>query len=216
MKHRLLAFSAILAFAVVLTVPPLKALEISFSEAGLVVSALAPGGEIVYLSVAREASGYVSAVVRRQDHLKDNDNDGVVTIDFDGPVPLRSIWVVVDLATGAVAPATPADYPLVSGLSGGFARSVAGGTFNRLGANAIRAHVLVVRPGVGAWVATLTDGSTADEDGEGNRTIVAALSGLEPLADGPPPPLELAAGDRVVEIDSDAMTYALEIVGGAP
>ena len=216
MKARPMVF-AILAFAVVLTVSPLPALELTLSAAGPVVSGLAPGGEIVYLSVAREASGYAANVVRREGRLKDDDSDGVVSIELDRPVPFRSIWVVVEVATGRVLAATPEGYPLRDAEpGGGFAVAQTEGVITRIGARGDLSHVLVVRPGGGAWVATLVDGSAGDEDGPANRTVQAALAGLEPLANGPPPPLELAAGDLVIEIDSDAMAWALEVVGGAP
>ncbi|MDX1996936.1 MAG: hypothetical protein SF066_04395 [Thermoanaerobaculia bacterium] len=189
---------------------------VTFEAQAVIVSGLAPGAEIVYFSVAREVTTYAANVVRREGRVKDDDLDGSVRIAVDPAVPWRSIWVVVDLATGLVVPATPEGYPLRDAEArGGFALAPTG-AFTHLGAAGDLSHVLVVRPGTGAWVATLTDGAASDEDGGGNRTIVSALDVLEPVAAGPPPPLELLPGDRVIEIDSDAMAWALETVGGAP
>jgi hypothetical protein len=206
-----LAFTLLLASLPSLThAAPVVTLEAQ----ALVVSGLPPGGEVVYFSVSREPFGYVSAVVRREGQERDVDLDGAIRIELEQPITQRSIWVVAELSTGVLSTVTPEGYPLVTSPGGGLALSVEG-AFTRLGANAMRSHVLVVRPTVGAWVATLTDGSTADEDGGGNRTIVTGLAELQAVATGPPPPSELSPGDRIVEIDSDAMTYAFEIVGGA-
>lgn len=212
-RNLILAVTLPLAtFAPALRAAPAMTIEPS----AVLVSGLAPGGEVVYFSVAREVTTYAANVVRREGRMKDDDLDGSVRIAVDPAVPWRSIWVAVDLATGLVIPATPEGYPLRdSGSRGGFALAPAG-AFTHLGAAGDLSHVLVVRPGTGAWVATLTDGAASDEDGGGNRTIVSALDVLEPVAAGPPPPLELLPGDRVIEIDSDAMAWAFEIVGGAP
>jgi hypothetical protein len=211
-RNLTLAFTLLLASLPSLThAAPVVTLEAQ----SLVVSGLPPGGEVVYFSVSREPLGYVSAVVRREGRAKDADLDGRLQVELEAPITSRSIWVVVELATGVVIPATPDGYPLVAGPTGGLALAVAG-TWTHLQAQANRAYALVVRPGVGAWVATLSDGSPTDEDGSGNRTIVSPLTDLEPVDGGPPPPLELLAGDRVIEIDSGDMTYSAEIVGGAP
>lgn len=214
MKARNPILAAALLVAVS-TFPAHAAPAVALESQAVVITGLTPGGEVVYFSVSREPFGYVSAVVRREGRERDVDLDGAIRIELEQPITRRSIWVVAELSTGVVSTVTPEGYPLVTSPGGGLALSVEG-AFTRLGANAMRSHVLVVRPTVGAWVATLTDGSTADEDGGGNRTIVTGLAELQAVATGPPPPLELSPGDRIVEIDSDAMTYAFEIVGGAP
>lgn len=188
---------------------------LTFEPQALLVTGLAPGGEIAYLSVARESTGFAGSVVRREGRLRDEDQDGAVRIGLEGAVPWRSIWVVVEVGTGAVVAGTPEGYPLRDAAGGGFAVALAG-VYTRLGASGDLSHLLVVRPGTGAWVATLEDGAAADEDGGANGTIVSDLATLEPLANGPPAPLALLPGDRVIAIDSSAMAWSLEVVGGAP
>jgi hypothetical protein len=212
-RNLTLAFTLLLASLPTLThAAPVVTLEAQ----ALVVSGLVAGSEVVYFSVAREVTTYAANVVRREGRVKDDDLDGTVRVEVDPAVPWRSIWVVVELATGRVIPATPEGYPLRElATNGGFVSAPAG-SFTHLGAVGDLSHVMVVRPGLGAWVASLTDGATSDEDGGGNQTIVSGLDVLEPVAAGPPPPLELLPGDRVIEIDSSAMAWAFEIVGGAP
>lgn len=212
---RMQSFACPLLLSLLAAIPASAAPLVTFEAQSVVVSSLTPGAEVAYLSVAREPAGYSSSVVRREGRLQDEDHDGTVTIELGQAVPLRSIWLVVEMATGLVLPATPEGYPLRQAEPGSdVALAVTAGA-TRLGAQGAISHVLVVRPGGGAWVATWADGGTADEDGAGNRSILTGLDALEPLVDGPPPPLELAAGDRILTIDSDAMVWALATVGGA-
>ena len=86
---------------------------ITFDKSSVSVKGIGAKGQTVLFSVAREvAEDDVATVVRRSQVLPDDDGDGVVTLDLGRDVPLRSIWVAVDLATGQAAAAAPEGYPL--------------------------------------------------------------------------------------------------------
>jgi hypothetical protein len=120
------------------------------------VSGLTPGGKAAWWSVAHEAQEYHRRVVRRGGIEQDTDNDGRVVLPALGPPAIHSIWVVVDVASGATTVAAPEGFEIQAlefgpgeGLSG-----AAPGEVDRLVALREELVVLAVRPGdsgAGAW-----------------------------------------------------------------
>lgn len=190
---------------------------IVYESQAVTVQGITPGGRVVWFSLAREvAEDDVATVVRRQEVAADEDGDGAVSLTLDREVPLRSIWVAVDLASGEYAAASPEGYPL---------REVAfrGRGLGRDNARADRvedvrsyAEVMVVRPGEGAWGLTVGDGSEADEDGQADGRIAAALDRLRPVAaEGANPPQRFDPKDVVILIDPNQMELTV-VKAGAP
>jgi hypothetical protein len=78
-------------------------LSISFDETAVIASEVTPGGPLAWFSVAREPADFIAIIVRRQEVMVDDDEDGIVVYDLAGhAVPYRSIWVAA--IAGAVAP----------------------------------------------------------------------------------------------------------------
>lgn len=79
------------------------------------------GGKLVLFGVIRQAldtSPKVPTTVIRAEMFTDDDEDGVVTIDFPGGVPLQAMWVAVDYQRGERAEfATPGFEPTIITLS---------------------------------------------------------------------------------------------------
>src|ERR1044072_6438568 len=92
----LLAVSAVPSAA---TITPV----ISFETAAVVASGITPGGKVVWFSVAREIAEHPSTIVPRQQVVEHSMGSGTVRLDFERDVPFQSIWVAVDLTTGASA-----------------------------------------------------------------------------------------------------------------
>ena len=177
-------------------------LQVSFDEHEVVVSGLAPGSRVAWLSLASEPRRYYVREVRREG-IEAADGTGTARIDAGEAVPPRSVWGVVDLESGAAAWAAPEGFPLeeVVPEGGGLARDD-GGRLNRLLSRAVGLELLVVRPGSGAWGLTVFDGSPADRDGEPDGGLVVALDEGRPLLDSPAAaPALLLAGDVVLGID---------------
>lgn len=199
--------------------------EISFQPRSVVVDGITAQGQVVWYSVAREvAEDDVATLVRRSGVRADEDGDGKVSWDLEADVPLRSIWVAVDLATGRLAVATPEGYPLrrVGWRGRGLGRDDA--RADRVEDLRTYADVLLVRPGEGAWRLTAGDGSELDEDGAADGKLAVALDRMRPLegvegsegtvkAGEAAPPSRFSPKDVVVLIDPNRMELTIETQG---
>jgi hypothetical protein len=140
----------VLAIGLVLLALPLSAAtppQISFEPEAVVAHGISPKGQAVWFSVAREISRRSTNVVPRHAVVADDDGDGTVRLELEQEVPLRSIWFVVDLATGETAVAVPEGFPLLEMELPGRAIPAA---LNRLDLERRMVYLLLVRPGVGA------------------------------------------------------------------
>jgi hypothetical protein len=191
--------------------------QITFEENRVAASGLTPGAQVAWFSVAREPAPFVGVMVRREAILA-SDVVGTAVFELDAEVPLCSIWVAVDLASGEFTVAVPPDYPLRElNLPSGTVRNGPKGKLDRIFKESHLIEVFVARPGTGAWVVTVADGSEEDEDGPANGTLSLALDRMAPVNASPPPPDEFAAGDVFVAIDPEAMAVAaVHAVGPKP
>lgn len=196
--------------------PKPSAPAITFEKNAVVVTGLTVKGQAVLFGEARElAEDDVATLVRRSQVLTDDDGDGIVRLDLGKEVPLRSVWVAVDFATGQATAAAPEGYPLrlVSwqgqGIERGASRS------DRVEDARTFAEVLLVRPGVGAWQLTVGDGSSSDDDGAADGRIAAALDRMTPVAGSTAPPIRFDPKDVVVLIDPNRMELTV-VQAGTP
>lgn len=193
-------------------------LEGTFEEAAVVASKLSPGGDAVFFSVAREPQGYYHRIVRRS---------GVEVVDAlgearfevaEGEVPLKSVWVVADVATGAFSVAAPEGFFLRELPFPGRAFEVgAPGVVTRLRHAAEEVDLVMVRPGEGGWSLCAWDLSPKDRDEEDDDRVVTSLADLEAVdAVGLSPPARFAAGDVLVVINPRDLTYYATRLLGPP
>jgi hypothetical protein len=183
---------------------------ITFAPQAVVASGVTPGGKVVWFSVAREISERTATIVRRPRLAEDDDKDGSVRFELDRDVPFQSIWVAVDLMTGAAAIAVPEGYPLrLIDLPG---RNLGHGGGKPDWVEDTRGYVdiLIVRPGEGAWWGTVGDGGEADDDGAYDGRLVASLARLNGVGASPPgAPQHFNPHDVVVVIDPNRMEVGL-------
>ncbi len=181
--------------------PPVLTLEPS----ALVVSGITPKGKVVWFGMAREMADYAETLVRRDRVLEDVDGDGSVRLDLGKPVPRFSVWIAVDLTSGAFAVATPqgsrAVELAIAGRNPG--RGGAGDTEWTETGN-LYLEMAVIRPGQGAWAATVGDGE--DADGQ----ITASLRRMRSVTEGIAAPEAFSPGDLVVVIDPNILQYYVE------
>lgn len=181
--------------------PPTAEPVIELEAEAVALRGLSPGGEAVLFALSREPQGYYTRVVERSEALV-ADALGEARFELGGAVPVRSVWVVADVASGALAAAAPEGSPLrTRELSPGDLRRGPAGRRDRLVRSLERLELLIVRPGVGGWRLSLHDGGAADADGADDGALSAALAELAPVGAAPAPPEEVAAGDRFVAID---------------
>lgn len=198
--------------------PPAPELALTLETDAAVVTGLAPGGEALLFTIAREPLGYLSRVSRR-DEVVTADETGVaifVPVGSQGeavPVEPKSVWVAVDLATGTIATAVGEGFEAPRrGLPDGALRRGPSQRLDRLVDRMETAQVVVVRPGLpearGIWGLTLMDGSLYDQDGTDDGGLEMAFDRLIPLAgSAAPPPEEAITGDVLVVVDTDSLAY---------
>jgi len=184
-------------------------LKIDFEEAAVLAAGLTPSGDAVFWSVGREPLGHHQQVVESQ---------GIAVVDAlgearfeprEGTVLLKSVWAVVDVASGAFAVGAPPGFRLREApfLGRGFDVG-APGLVNRLRHELESIFALVVRPRVGAWRLESWDTSEKDRDGEDDGRVVMSLEDLEPLeAAGPDPPERFNRDDVIVVVDPVSLRF---------
>lgn len=169
------------------------------------VSRVTPGGEVAFLGVTRRMAEYNPATRIYRELAKDDDGDGVITLELDRAVRARSVWVAVDLATGQFAAETPGQALEVGAPSDNLLPGPTG-LIDRLLHHVSRAELLLTRPRVGAWGITAVNGGQADEDGASDADLTVGLSALRPLGTEPPP-RELQVGDVLVMVDLRRLNF---------
>jgi hypothetical protein len=186
---------------------------ISLTETQVVATGLTPGGKLAWLGVAREREGWTTRVTQWQDANAVADSAGRAVLDLGRAVPVKSIWVVVDMTTGAFAADAPPAYPWA--VETDF--PTAGATFASDRASIVslqddkqQLEVLVVRPKVGAWRATIRHDDPGSRDSAG---VLLTPSDLAPWGKAPSSPGLLVPGDVIVGIDPDGFTYFARQLG---
>lgn len=194
-------------------VPP-PAPKIGFEDQAVVVSGVTPGAQVVVFGVAREIQYYAATLVRRDDLLT-AEKDGTLRFPLDRRVPQQSMWVIVDLATGAVATGAPAGFQVVTtdfhgrGLLHGLLSDADGVEDTRP-----FLEIMLVRPGKGAWGATIGDGGDADEAGGNDGKLRLSLGKMRGVQQSGPPPDRFMSGDVIAVVDPNAMELTLATLPG--
>lgn len=182
-------------------------LTLTFETTGLTASGATASGEVAWLAVSRVPRQYLQEVSEVLNSVA-ADADGTAVLPLESPAPRRSLWVAVDLATGAFSVATPEDYPILEeALSSAQLSFDAQDQATGFLLGQQMAKILLVRPGAGAWSLDALDGTPEDTDLEVNGAVAVDLAALEPLGSAPPP-AALQAGDVLVVIDPNRLSYS--------
>jgi hypothetical protein len=172
-------------------------------------SGFTPGGQVAWLGAGREIEEYYATLVHPQGTVT-ADAQGAVSVPLDRTVPPLSVWVAVDLATGAYALAAPSGSPIRQvDLPPGAFRAAAGAGSDLLTDRRQLLQALLVRPGQGAWQQTVGDGGEADEDGQGDGFVTLSLARMLPLAAAPAAPSKALAQDLLVVLDVERVEVSI-------
>lgn len=206
-----------LLICVLLAFPNLgMALEVELTSDTVLASEVEPGDSVVVYGIALTAGeGGIRRVNEVREVAVDDDGDGFVEQPLDFSVPLHAVFTAVSMESGEIdvvvppgSAATEIDFP-----RRGLIRQLRRLRHEGLGF----VHLLLVRPGEGAWALTASDGGPLDGDGSFHDGVLLELElveGLEGFEDAETPD-RFRPGDTVVVIDSDTLLYySTRIPGG--
>jgi hypothetical protein len=201
-RLRLLAVVAIalLSFASAAAAAP--ALGIAVTKKTVTISNVPSGGTIVLFSCMR-SSLYRSVAVKPEARvLHDDDRDGVIRFTPTADIPLRSVWVAVDEASGQTATGAPPGFPLlVSSIGADSFRKDVEGEIASLAVDLPRLVLLLVTPGKGAWLLRGFDGEASDRDGQSNGRVQLSFEDATTIDGKDKAPKHIKKDDVVVAID---------------
>lgn len=191
--------------------------NLTFTPQSVLAAGLSPGGEVVFFAVARIPLGSHQRLEAHREVVA-ADGAGEAVLELADGVPRRSVWAVVDLASGDYALGTPEDYPLrQASLAPEAFDPGPGGGLDRIRHRHRRLELLLLRPGVGAWTLRAADGGEGDADGAADGTLTTALDALEPLTPAAQVVAALLPGDVVVVLDPERMNVtAARLAGTEP
>ena len=132
------------------------------------------------------------------------------TLTLPRDVPQLAVWFAVDETTGDLAVITP---------SGSQAREVvldpatlkkdSEGNISRIRFPFLIADMVIVRPGEGAWRASVIDGGPHDGDHAEDGQATVVLDALDVMEPGKKPPHALKKGDVIIAISPRTLTYCV-------
>jgi hypothetical protein len=169
---------------------------ITFQDGEVRAAGLTPGGDAIYLGAALVRSGYNVRLANGTERITDAESDGAVVYKPGVGLPYESVWVVVDLTTGAsqVASPNPKGFALSQEkLNPGQLRQVIrDGEFTLF---------LLVRPGVGAWASTIIDGGSKDGDRRPDDKVGLDIDSMTPIGSSPAAPKNFDKDDVLFTVD---------------
>jgi hypothetical protein len=187
--------------------------SLSFEENAIVASGLTPGEKAVWFGVERRTDEEFSTELARHQGLEPVAPDGTARLVLARPAASSSVWVVVDLETGAYKVTAPEGYLIARAIS--LLPSLNQGAVDLPdGIVDQRPYVfgLLVRPGEGAWSFAGGDGGDQDSDGIVNgqsRFALDQLAALPGAEESLAPPVKANSGDLWIVVDPRKMEISV-------
>lgn len=186
---------------------------IALSGNSVRVDGVTPGGQTILFSASLRSSDgvIVQSCIARS--LWDDDRDGS-SLYSGRTIPLRSVWLAVDVETGRYTVATPTGFDLtpLPISSTAFRRDLDGiaGVYDL---QELAAEVLVVRPGAGAWRLRAFEGGSGDADHLRNGRMSLPVESTTPVpGTTASPPRHLRKGDIIAIIEPNRLElFVVEI-----
>lgn len=178
-------------------------LRVSIEAQQFAFRGFASPGRVALMGMSVHANGGTITQVPFVTALTDDDRDGLIPYAPENGIPFRSVGAAVDLATGAVAVATPQGYSVrAEEIDWKDLKSDPEGLLDALRLDGAGAYLLIVRPGAGAWFLHAHDGGVHDGDSRRNGSMSVAFDGAQPLLGLPTePPKKLRTGDVLIALD---------------
>ena len=181
-------------------------IRVSFDGDTVRAADVSSGGDVIVFACTIGRYSGMRKLGRHVEVVRDADGDGVVSLTIQNLSEVASVWAIVDFDTGRYALAAP----------GGFAPRAmdipehgwrGGSEHFELRRNYL--EMLVVRPGVGAWTQSLSEGGSNDDDRQLNTVLRMRLANMQRLHghDGPPRPPVIVPRDLLLIIDPHELDY---------
>jgi len=187
--------------------------SIEIGSSSVTAAGMTPGGAVAWLAVSRERPQWVTTVRQwvTADTVADASGHAILRVGSD--VPVKSIWIAVDVTTGAFAASSPPAYPWRTQVpfpSAGVATAPGGTGIASIRDEHDDLEVLVVRPKAGAWALAAHHD---DPESKGTAGTLVSVTRLTPLKGSPQAPAHLLPGDVIVAIDPERMEYFAQQLG---
>ncbi len=184
------------------------------SRGEIAISETSQGATVALIGASRRWNGHGSTLSLVSEALSDDDRDGSVALSPHGGVSEQSLWITVDVATGAVSTASPEGAVTHAfDLTDSELRRGPFDELSRIRLTGRQANVLLVRPGQGAWRRMVGDRSLYDEDDIGDGAFTLALDQMVPFVGNEPPPSLLEDDDVLVILDPHRLAFAVTTAG---
>jgi hypothetical protein len=197
MRSILLWCSCALALALPLHAQP----SFLFQPDSVKASGFTPAGDIVFLGAARIAEGYSRHMATGAERVTDADGDGTVDVRRGARTPKHSVWIAVDLSSGATAVSSPDPAGAVHTRE-----KLSMGQVRQLTRSGDYVMFLLVRPRVGAWTQTVEDSGYYDSDSTPDLKVKLDVERMQPVGDSPSAPRHLEKTDVVFAVDPMNLT----------
>lgn len=177
-------------------------LQIAIEPSVIAVTNATPSGTVVVYTVSLDGRRGV-LLQRRIARAVTADATGHARYVPDVPLPLRTICVAVDVESGRMTFGGPPDYEVdVRPFPTGKLKRESDGESGLVDALIPRAGLLIVRPGIGAWHLSASEGAGGDADEQQDGKLSIDFSAARPVYGDTPAPARLKKRDVVVLVDS--------------
>jgi hypothetical protein len=199
---------------------PVPGPALVFSGQGVQVRGMTPGGTVAWFGVGRVVVESAETFVERVE-LGTVDAQGQATLAMLGGVPAvprPSLWLAIDVKTGAYALDGPPGFPARRfDLAPGAIRPAAGGLgSDRLVDSGDPIEVVLVRSGQGVWSKRVGRGGMDDVSDPADSQLQVALEKLDVLGKGAAAPQKVSAGDLVFVVRPRTLEIGIATVGARP
>jgi hypothetical protein len=204
-------FSLLAAFIAVAPVASAAApgLKLTVQSHKLVASNATKGSQVVFFGDQIDARAY-SADYFHGANVVDVGDDGSCTFDIGRGVGPASVWIAIDLATGDTDVITgdglhAREYiPTADALKHDF-----NGNTSKLQLPFLIADVLLVRPKDGAWLTTVADGGSTDDDRNQDGKTTVQFETLLETSKNHKAPRAIVKGDVLIAVHPRTLQYMI-------
>lgn len=186
-------------------------LSVRLKDKSLTAIGCKPGGNVVWFGVYKEPHKFALRSVKVQQVIP-ADKDGLAVLTLSKTIPVRSVWVAVDMTTGAIGIGIPTGGVAEPFADASVAMSKVLGERKIFTSRAL-VDLLLVRPHVGAWSLRTGDGFQDDEDRKNNGVLSAGFDRLKSLSGVVPSPPIFVKDDVIVMLDPGTLEYLAQKIG---